>query len=315
MRDAAGMEIFVRVVEKGSFSAAAVELNLTPSAVSKQVSRLEAELGVRLINRSTHDFSLTEAGKIYHERCLKILHEIDQARDAVQEANATLSGTLKLHVTPGTGQLMILPHLNRFLREHPGLSVDLHIEPDYVDVLQNGLDLSIRSGTDDDTNLRYTSIECRPLASVRYLVCAAPDYFRRKGKPKEPRDLARHDCIIYASQPSADRWWFSDKGKRYAVHVTGRLRADDWSAVHNAALDGVGIARLLALEAMPSISHDQLEVIFERQTICDRRLWAFFPRTRHTPRKVAAFLECLAKAFGVPPTSKAADRGFDILAQ
>lgn len=300
MRDGSGMEVFVRVVEKGSFSAAAVELNLTPSAVSKQVSRLESELGVRLLNRSTHELHLTEAGKIYHDRCLKILHEIEQARGAVQEANATLSGTLKLHVTPGTGQLMILPHLNRFLREHPGLSVDLHVEPDYVDVLQNGLDLSIRSGTDDDSNLRYTSIECRPLAPVKYLVCAAPEYFRRKGRPKEPRDLARHDCIIYASQPSPDRWWFSDGAKRYPVTVAGRFRADDWSAVHNAVLDGVGIARLLALEATPSLLRDRLDVIFEKQTVCDRRLWAFYPRTRHMPRKVAAFLECLTDAFGAP---------------
>jgi DNA-binding transcriptional LysR family regulator len=300
MRDAAGMEIFVRVVEKGSFSAAAVELNLTPSAVSKQVSRLEAELGVRLINRSTHEFNLTEAGKIYHDRCLKILHEIDQARDAVHEANATLSGTLKLHVTPGTGQMMILPHLNQFLRDHPDLSVDLQVEPDYVDVLQNGLDLSIRSGTDDDANLRYTSLECRSLAPMKYLVCAAPDYFKRKGKPKEPRDLARHDCIIYASQPSADRWWFADRTKRYAVNVTGRFRADDWSAVHNAVLDGVGMGRLLALEATPSILRNRLEVIFEKQTVCDRRLWAFYPRTQHLPRKVAAFIDYLNAAFAAP---------------
>ena len=297
MRDAAGMEIFIRVVEKGSFSAAAVELNLSPSAISKQVSRMESELGVRLINRSTHEFNLTEAGKIYHARCLKILHEIDQARDAVQEANATLSGTLKLHVTPGTGQLMILPHLNRFVRENPGLSVDLQVEPDYVDVLQNGLDLSIRSGTDDDANLRYTSIECRPLAEAKYYICATPEYFRRKGKPKEPRDLIRHDCIIYASQPSADRWWFKDRAKRYAVNVTGRYRADDWSTVHNAALAGVGIARLLALESTPSVLREHLEVIFEKQTVCDRRLWAFYPRTRHLPRKVSAFLECLTAAF------------------
>lgn len=297
MRDAAGMEIFIRVVEKGSFSAAAVELNLTPSAVSKQVSRLEADLGVRLINRSTHEFNLTEAGKIYHDRCLKILHEIDQARDAVQEANATLSGTIKLHVTPGTGQLMILPHLNQFLRDHPGLSVDLQIEPDYVDVLQNGLDLSIRSGTDDDANLRYTSIECRSLATLKYLVCASPEYFKRKGRPKDPRDLLRHDCIIYASQPSADRWWFTDRNKRYAVSVAGRFRADDWAAVHNAALDGVGIARLLTLDGTPPFARDRLEVIFEKQTVCDRRLWAFYPRTRNVPRKISAFLEHLHAAF------------------
>src|SRR3546814_13191036 len=106
---------------------------------------------------------------------------------------------------------------------------------------------------------------------MKYLVCAAPDYFKRKGKPKEPRDLPRHDCIIYASQPSADRWWFTDRAKRYAVNVPGRFRADDWSAVHNAVLDGVGIGRLLALEATPSIFRNRLEVIFDKKTVWERK--------------------------------------------
>jgi DNA-binding transcriptional LysR family regulator len=296
LRDVNGMEVFIRVVDRGSFSAAAVELNLTPSAISKQVTRLEAELGVRLINRSTHELNLTEAGKIYYGRCLKILNEIDQARDAVHEANATLSGALKLHVTPGTGQLVILPILNRFLREHPALSVDLLVEPDYVDVLQNGLDLSIRSGTDDDSNLRYTSVECRALAPAKYLVCATPEYFKRCGVPEEPRDLARHDCVIYTAQPSAEQWWFTGGKKRYSVNVKGRYRADDWSAVHNAVLEGLGIGRLLALEASSKVLRDRLQVIFAEETVCDRQIWAFFPRTRTPPRKVALFLNYLDAA-------------------
>ncbi len=289
--------MFIRVVEKGSFSAAAMELNLTPSAISKQISRLEAEVGVRLINRSTHEFNLTEAGKIYYERCLKILHEIDQARDAAQEANTTLSGTLKIHVTPGTGRLMVLPHLNQFLRGHPHLTVELHVEPDYVDVLQRGLDLSIRSGTDDDANLRYSSIEARELAPVKYRICASPEYFARMGKPKHPRDLVKHHCIVYTSQPSSNRWWFIEKNKRYAVDVAGCLRADDWAAVLNATLDGVGIARFLSLEAQKHVLNERLETVFEAETVCERRLWAFYPRTHHLPRKVTAFLDYVTAAY------------------
>lgn len=289
-----GMEMFVRVVERGSFSAAAQDLNLTPSAISKQVSRLEGELGVRLINRSTHDLNLTEAGKIYYDRCLKILREIEQAREAVHEANATLSGTLKIHVTPGTGQLIVLPILNEFLRVHPALSVDLTVEPAYVDVLQNGLDISIRSGTGDDSNLRYTSVECRALTPVKYLICASDEYFKRCGKPKEPRDLARHDCVIYTAQPSAEQWWFMDGKKRYSVNVKGRYRADDWSAIHNAVRDGLGIGRLLAPSS--NLLGGSLKVIFPAETVCDRQIWAFYPRARTQPRKLTLLLDYLQAA-------------------
>jgi DNA-binding transcriptional LysR family regulator len=292
--DTTGMEMFVRVVERGSFSAAAQDLNLTPSAISKQVTRLEGELGVRLINRSTHDLNLTEAGKIYYDRCLKILREIEQARDAVHEANATLSGTLKIHVTPGTGQLIVLPILNRFLSEHPALAIDLTVEAAYVDVLQNGLDLSIRSGTDDDSNLRYTSVECRALTPVKYLICATPEYFKRAGMPKEPRDLARHDCVVYTTQPSAEQWWFSDGKKRYSVNVKGRYHADDWSAVHAAVRDGLGIGRLLAPSA--KLLGETLKVIFPKETVCDRQIWAFYPRARSQPRKLTLLLDYLQGA-------------------
>jgi len=289
------MEIFVRVIERGSFSAAAQDLNLTPSAVSKQVSRIEADLGVRLINRSTHELFLTDAGKIYHERCVRILRDIDLAREAVHEANATLTGTLKLHLTPGTGQQLVLPALRRFMKENAGLTVDLTIEPAALDILQNGVDLSIRSGTEDDANLRYTSVQCRALFDAKYLICASPEYFRKRGKPKEPRDLVKHNCLLYVGQPSFDKWWFSNGKKRYGVTVSGTFRANDWSSVRDAALDGLGVARLLAFDASSGIDGGKLEVIFEKEAVCDRTIWAFYPRTRTLPRKITVFLDFLDK--------------------
>jgi DNA-binding transcriptional LysR family regulator len=296
VRDTSGMEIFVRVVERGSFSGAALDLNLTPSAVSKQVSRIEADLGVRLLNRSTHELFLTDAGKIYHERCLRILRDINLAREAVHEANATLTGTLKLHLTPGTGQQLVLPALRQFLKEHQGLTVDLMVEPEALDILQNGVDLSIRSGTADDANLRYTSVECRPMFEARYLICAAPEYFRNHGKPKDPRELTRHNCLLYVGQPSFDKWMFTDGGKQYGVNVGGRFRANDWSSVRDAALDGLGIARLLAFDAASGTSGGRLQSIFDDEVVCGRTVWAFYPRTRSLPRKTTVFLDYLDKA-------------------
>lgn len=291
--DITGMAVLVRVVEKGSFSAAAQAIGLTPSAVSKQVSRIEAELGVRLINRSTHELSLTEAGKIYHERCLRILRDIDLARDAVQETAAGLSGTLKLHLTPGTGRQFVLPSLRRFVQQHPNLTLDLTIAPEAIDIVQEGFDLAIRSGTEKDIGLGYTSVECKPLSRARYLICASRDYFKRHRRPKEPRDLAEHNCLLSVGQPSFDRWWFSDGRRRYAVTVNGHFRSNDWAAVHDAALAGLGIARLLAFAGQTGPASSGLAVIFEKEAVCDRTIWAVYPRAPNVPRKVTSFLDFL----------------------
>lgn len=296
MYDVASMKIFVRVVQRGSFSAAAQELNLTPSAVSKKISRVETDLDVRLINRSTHELYLTEAGQVFYDRCLKILREIDLARDAVHEASETLTGTLKIHLTPGTGHQLVLPVLSQFMKANSQLDINLVVQPIAVDVLRDGFDLSIRSSTPDDTTVRYTSVESRALFQGRYLICASPAYFRQHGKPKTPQDLVDHNCLLYVSQPSFNKWWFKSGGRSYGVTVNGTFHSDDWFSVRTAACEGFGIARLLSFDHELQPPLGPLEVIFEKEAVCDRTIWALYPRTSSVPRKVTAFLDFLSRS-------------------
>ena len=295
MRDYLSIEVLVRVVEMGSFSAAGQALNLTPSAISKHVSRIERELGVSLLNRSTHELSLTEAGRIFHGRCVKILREIEGAHDAAREASAALGGTLRLHLTPGlTARQFVLPALRRFLTKHPDLTVDVTMAIETIDVVEGGFDLAIRSGARKDVGLGNGSVEYRELARCSYLICASPDYFRRHPKPKQPRDLIHHACLLFVGQPSYDRWWFTDGRRKYGVSVKGHFRANDWMAIYEAALAGLGIARMQVLQGKSLASSHGLAVIFENEAVCDRAIWAAYPRTPYLPAKVAAFLDHLS---------------------
>jgi DNA-binding transcriptional LysR family regulator len=161
-----------------------------------------------------------------------------------------------------------------------------------VDVVEEGFDLAIRSGTAKDVSAGNASVEHRELARGRYLICASKDYFRRHPKPKHPRDLVNHDCLLFVGQPSYDRWWFTDGRRKYGVPVNGHFRANDWMAIYEAALAGLGIARMQVHQENPAITRG-LEVIFENESVCDRAIWAVYPRTRHQPVKVSAFLEHL----------------------
>jgi len=289
------MEVLVRVVEKGSFSAAGQALNLTASAVSKHVSRIEKELGVSLLNRSTHELSLTEAGKIYHEHCIKILRDVELARNAAREASAALGGTLKLHLTPGlTARQFVLPALRRFLAKHPDLTVDVTMTLESVDVVEGGFDLAIRSDTSKGMGHGNGSAEYREIARCSYLICASKDYFQRHPKPKQPGDLVRHDCLLFVGQPSFDRWWFTDGRRKYGVPVKGHFRANDWMAIYKAALAGLGIARMQVLQGRSPNLARGLEVIFEKEAVCDRAIWALYPRALNLPIKVSAFLDHLS---------------------
>lgn len=296
MRNLFGMEVLAKVVEKGSFAAAARSLNLTSSAVSKQIARLEGDIGVTLLSRSTHKLSLTEAGRIFHDRSLAILREMDSARDAVREANANLTGTLKVHVTPGmTGRRFVLPALTEFKKKHPQLTVELTMSREAIDVVEDGFDLSILSGTKKDIEARGSSLERRQIVKSKYFVCAATDYFRHHSRPKTPPELAQHECLLNVGQPLYDKWWFDDGRRRFGVRVNGHFRANDGIAIQEAAVAGLGIARLLGLEGITDVRSLGLQILFEKETICDRVLWAIYPRSRSLPLKVSGFVDFLTK--------------------
>lgn len=183
------MEVLVRVVEKGSFLAAAVSLNLTPSAISKHVSRIEMELGVSLLNRSTHELSLTEAGKIFHAHCVKILREIDTARDAAREASAALGGTLRLHLTPGlTARQFVLPALRRFLIKQPDITIDVTMTLETIDVVEGGFSASSETETTARPCRSRLPIVCWAAILRQMVVHRRPPKVRRTGQRSFSRE-------------------------------------------------------------------------------------------------------------------------------
>jgi DNA-binding transcriptional LysR family regulator len=268
-------------------------MNSSPSWISKKVARLESEVGKRLLNRSTHELSLTEAGEIFYGHAVRILYDVERAVDSVHDIGERLSGTIKLHVTPGTGHRIILPLLFAFMREHPELAIDLTMRAEVVDVVQHGLDLSIRSGGADDSESRYASIESRKLGAARYEILASPGYFAKFGKPENPRALIDHNCLIHANQPAAHEWSFADAEGPFVVRVHGNVIVDDWSVIYEAARAGLGIARLVGVAAQMVRPDDGLEAVFADAVKADRFIWAFFPHARPLPRKLDALLTFL----------------------
>ena len=287
------LSTFVKVIEKGSFIAAAVEMNASPSWISKKVARLENEVGTRLLNRSTHDLSLTESGEIFYQHAVRILYDVERAVDSVHDVGDRLSGTIKMHVTPGTGHRIVLPLIFTFMQEHPDLSIDVTVRAEVVDIVQHGLDLSIRSGGASDSKTRYASIESRHLGEARYDILASPAYFATFGKPESPRRLVDHNCLIHANQSSAHEWTFNEAEGSYTVRVDGNLVVDDWSVIYEAARAGLGIARLVGVASTKPRLDEGLEVIFADSVKADRVIWAFFPYTRPVPRKIDVLLRYL----------------------
>jgi DNA-binding transcriptional LysR family regulator len=293
VRDLAALETFVKVVEQGSFVASAVEMYSSPSWISKKIARLESEVGKRLLNRTTHELSLTECGKIFYQHAVRILYDVDRAIDSVHETGDDVSGTLRVQITPGTGQRIILPLIFAFMREHPQLSIEAAISSGSADVVQRGLDLAICSGDESDRHSNQATVEARQIGSAGYQILASPDYFARFGKPGSPRDLANHRCLIQASQPSAREWLFNDGSEAYSVRVNGTLIVDDWSVLYGAARAGLGIVRLQAMASTLVREEEGLESLFDESVAGGRGIWAFYPHARPLSRKLGLLLSYL----------------------
>lgn len=286
---------FVKVVEQEGFTAAAGALNCTTSSISKKINRLEHIVGAKLINRSTHSLHLTEAGAAYFERTRKIITDLEDAQESVREVTNKLSGTLKIHMTPGAGQRLVLPWILEFMRRYPSLSIHVSDRSEAANILRAGFDVSIQSAA-------ATGIECPPgveareLSRAGFLIYGSRSYFERNGRPSEPHALVDHNCLISQRQRSADRWWFTDGKKKFAVNVRGNLVTDDWAVIYDAIRAGLGIGRLLNLSASPRfVPSGDLEAIFTDCVPADRVLWALVPSVRPMPRKIQVFVDFLAK--------------------
>ena len=234
-----GIAAFARVVDSGSFSAAAHRLGISKSAVSAHVQRLEERLGIRLLNRTTRRLSVTEAGAAYYRHCARILAEAEAAEQVASALQREPRGTLRISAPDSFGWMHVAPAVPAFLKRYPELSVDITLSPAHVNLVDEGLDLAIRIGVLEDSPLVV-----RKLAPSRLLVCAAPAYLEERGRPREPGDLAKHNCLCTSLLPWGDEWRLAGKRGEVRVAVGGSFRSNNAEMLRAAALDGIGIAVL-----------------------------------------------------------------------
>jgi DNA-binding transcriptional LysR family regulator len=291
------MVAFVRAVEKGGFSAAARDLDLTPSAVSKLVTRLEDRLGVRLLNRTTRSLALTAEGEAFFHRTQRILADIAEAEEEVGRSRVQPRGLLRVNVGTGFGMHQLAPALPDFLARHPEVQVELTLTDRVVDLVDEGADLGIRMGTLPDS-----SLVARRIAEIERVICAAPSYLRKHGTPRRPADLREHNCLNMANIPALRRWPFEGREGVEHVEVSGNLTANSADALLSLAIRGQGVLRLADVIVGAAIRDGLLvpllEDVHHREAVA---LHAVYPQGRHRSPRLAAMIEFLVERFASAP--------------
>lgn len=291
----ADMAIFARVVDRAGFSAAARELGLSTGAVSKAVARLEAHLGARLLQRTTRRLSPTEAGMAFHAYCRAVVEQADEAEQHLGQLQSAPRGVLRLAVPLAFGLVQVAPRLPQFRAQFPELQIELELRESAVDMVGGAFDLRLQLGEPEDG-----SLVARRLATSRRLVVASPAYLDARGVPRQPDDLALHDCLRTLSA-SDERWVFSGHEGERVVRVGGPLRANSALALRDSVLAGLGVARLPSFLVADDLASGRLKCLFANWTPTAEGLYACYPHRRHLPAKVRAALDFFAGAFGPEP--------------
>lgn len=282
------LAVFVALVRAGSFTAAAEQLGFTKAMVSQHLARLERELGVALLVRSTRRMTLTEAGAAFHADCVRILSEADAAIARVGENRETPRGTLRLTAPVNYGAMVVAPALASFLRACPEVSTELVLDDGISDLIGGRFDLAIRGGP-----LRDSSLRAIRLAGFRQLLVAAPVYLDVRGRPRKAQDLVQHDAIQLSVLSSPANWTFTARnGSQVRVRLTRRAAADSAAAVHAMALAGAGVAVLPDFMVQADLAAGRLEHLLRAQRLPEGSFHAVYAGL-HAPAKVRAFIDHL----------------------
>lgn len=281
----AAMEAFVRVIETGSFSAAAQQLRLGQPAVSKAVGQLEQRLGVRLVLRSTRGLTPTEAGQSFYEEAKAIIERAEQAELAASSSGKGLSGRLRVSAPVTFARLHIVPKLKLLLREHPALEIEVILNDREVDVIEEGIDVPLWMGS-----LVDSALTARKVGSCRRVVLAAPRYFQEFGKPMKPQDLAQHETVIYAQRPGGTTWTFQKDASEVRVTVRGRVRVSAAEGVREAVFAGLGLTISSEWMFTRELASGAVEIALDDWRLPEMDLWAVFPAGRLASAKSRAFV-------------------------
>ncbi len=290
----AGIHLFIRVVETGSFSKASVSLGLTQPTATKHVAALEARLGARLFHRSTRGVTPTELGAAYYDKCKVIARELEEADNLAALMQSRLQGSLRINTSVAFGRRVLTPLVLEFMAQHPGLHIDLSFDDRYVNLVEQGIDVAIRMGRLADSQLGARFLGLNP-----WVLVAAPAYLTRRGVPQAPADLGAHDALVYSSVQGDERWQFTGAdGQTQAVAVRGPLQSNNLSALLAAARAGLGVAAVPWYVAFESVQRGAVQPLLQAWSLPTQEIHAVFPSPKLLPFKVRSLCDFLALQFG-----------------
>ncbi|WP_315836861.1 LysR family transcriptional regulator [Bradyrhizobium prioriisuperbiae] len=290
MLDLNDIAVFARVVEAGSFTAAARQLGMPKTTVSRRIAELEREIGVRLLQRTTRSLSMTDAGRLYYEQSSRALRTIEDVHRQLADAKAEPSGTLRMSAPVGFGDSFLTGMAFDFLATYPKTRVELVLTDDKLNLVESGIDLAFRTGI-----LADSTLIARKLGSTHRILCASPDYLARHGTPEGPADLVRHQCVIAGASIASAHWVLDGPRGQETVTVTGRFAVNEMQAVRAAAIAGCGIAPLPRGPAEVAIREGWLRRVLGDYTTPSGGLYVVYPSSRHLSPTVKAFIALAAR--------------------
>ena len=293
------MEVFVGVVDTGSFTRAAERLRMPKATVTTLVQSLESHLKVKLLNRTTRRVSVTADGAAYYERCVRILAEVDETENVLARTASSPRGRLRVDVPGSFGRHMLIPALPEFFARYPDIRLEVGCSDRVVDLIEEGVDCVVRGG-----DLVDSSLVARRVATLEFITCATPDYLSRFGVPQHPRDLTQHQCVNYFSAKTDKmfEWTFARDGERIALPLTGCVAVNDGDAYLAAGRAGLGLIHAAVAQVKSELENGALVQVLSDWKSDPLSIYVMYPQNRHLSAKVRVFVDWIAEIF--------AQRGF-----
>lgn len=287
------LELFVRIIERNGLAAAGRELGLSPAMVTERLAALESHYGARLLNRTTRALSLTDEGRLLLDSARQLVNDANEIEARIKLGVSQLSGLIRISAPSDLGRNVIADAINLFIEQHPALDVELILSDGYVDLTGQGIDLAVRFG-----DLKDSSLNAVRLGPNRRIVCAAPSYLQRFGRPQIPSDLAQHNCLLMRFGSGIDReWLFTEDGQRRTITVTGNRVANDGYLVRQWCLKGFGIALKSYWDVKDDLANGKLEALLTEYTNNSNNLQVVYQGGKSVPRRVRALIDALVTTF------------------
>jgi DNA-binding transcriptional LysR family regulator len=294
------MAIFVRVVERGSFSAVAREMQTSQPTISKVLRALETELGGKLIARSTRRLSLTDEGQRYYNECRQILAAVDAAEHSFQSGRETIAGHLRIGSSVSFGRLQIAPRLPAFLKRYPEIEIDLQLNDQNQDLVSEGLDVTFRIGPLNDSGLI-----ARHIGTTHRVTVATPAYLKQHGQPQTPQQLSEHNCLLFNLLNSQNLWIYERDGQRHEVRIKGNAQSNNSEAIREMVLGGLGIALSPVWLFSEDLKAGRVTAILQNYTAQSLPIHAVSPANRRQSARVKAFVDYMSQALEAAPELQA----------